>query len=74
MIKNITYIIKTIALLAIVFGCSNNSETSKEEEKLELDSLKTEIEQIAATGICSENSDCTYIAFGSKPCGGPEVI
>lgn len=63
--------LKTIALVAIVFSCSNNPETSQEDEKLQLDSLKNEIEQLIATGICSENTDCDYIAFGSKPCGGP---
>jgi len=63
-------IIKTIALLAVVFSCTTNSETSKENEQLELDNLKNEIEQLVAEGTCSENSNCDFIAFGSKPCGG----
>ncbi len=69
--RNLTHILKTIALLAIVFSCSNNSETSKQVERLELDSLKTEIEQLVATGICNESTSCDFIAFGSKSCGGP---
>ena len=69
--KLFKHILKTIALLAIVLGCTNNSETSKEDEQLKLNSLKNEIEELVATGICAENSDCAYIAFGSKPCGGP---
>ena len=62
---------KTVALLAIVLGCTNNTETSQEEELQVLDVLHEEIEQLIAEGICTENSDCDFIAFGSKPCGGP---
>jgi len=69
--KLFKYILKTIALLAIVFSCSNNSESSEEAERIELDNLKTEIEQLITTGVCTENTDCDFIAFGSKACGGP---
>jgi hypothetical protein len=71
--KILTHILKTIALLAIVFSCTNNSETNQETERLELDNLKTEIEQLVATGVCTENTNCDFIAFGSKPCGGPST-
>lgn len=69
LIKNIS---KTIALLAIVFGCTNNTESSKEEDLAELTALQEEIELLVDSGVCSENSDCDYIAFGSKACGGPK--
>lgn len=62
---------KTIALLAIVFACNDNSENSQEEDKQELHILKNEIEQLVAGGICSEDLGCDFIAFGSKTCGGP---
>ena len=68
--KLFKHTLKTIALLAIVLGCTNNSESNQETEQLELDALKNEIVQLISEGICSENSDCAYIAFGSKPCGG----
>lgn len=64
------HILKTIALLAIVFGCSSNSENSQEADQNELNKLKAEIEKLVDSGICSENSDCDFIAFGTKPCGG----
>ncbi|HEY9222135.1 MAG TPA: hypothetical protein VIO43_11250 [Lutibacter sp.] len=70
MIKNIS---KTIALLAIVFGCTNNTESSKEEDLAELATLQEEIELVVNSGDCSENSDCESIAFGSKACGGPKT-
>jgi hypothetical protein len=70
LIKNIS---KTIALLAIVFGCTNNTEFSKEEDLAELNALYEEIELLVDSGACSENSNCDYIAFGSKACGGPKT-
>ena len=70
LIKNIS---KTIALLAIVFGCTNNTESSKEEDLAELTVLQEEIELLVDSGVCSGNSDCDYIAFGSKACGGPKT-
>lgn len=70
MIKNIS---KTIALLAIVFGCTNNTEFTKEEDLAELAALQEEIEQLVDSGVCSGNSGCDYIAFGSKACGGPKT-
>lgn len=70
LIKNIS---KTIALLAIVFGCTNNTEFTKEEDLAELAALQEEIELLVDSGICSENSDCDSIAFGSKACGGPKT-
>ena len=70
MIKNTTYIIRTIALIAIVFSCTNTPEITQESEKAELSILQEEIEQLIATGTCSQNTDCNFIAFGSKPCGG----
>ena len=65
------HILKTIALLAIVFSCSNNSEISQEQELKELNDLKNDIELLIAEGTCNENTNCDFIAFGSKPCGGP---
>tara|TARA_R110001583_G_scaffold179638_2_gene336530 strand:- start:30616 stop:31008 length:393 start_codon:yes stop_codon:yes gene_type:complete len=70
MIKNTTCIIRTIALVAIVFSCTNTPEITQESEKAELAILQEEIEQLIATGTCSQNTDCNFIAFGSKPCGG----
>ncbi|MDO9039369.1 MAG: hypothetical protein Q7U59_13585 [Lutibacter sp.] len=69
-IKNIS---KTIVLLAIVFGCTSTTELGKEDDLAELTSLQEEIELLVNSGVCSENSDCNYIACGSKACGGPKT-
>mgnify|MGYP001571404840 FL=1 len=65
------HIIKTIAICAIVFSCSDISEETQESDKQQLEILKYEIEQLVDSSTCSENLDCDFIAFGSKPCGGP---
>ncbi|MDP3945387.1 MAG: hypothetical protein Q8Q51_05790 [Lutibacter sp.] len=70
LIKNIS---KTIVLLAIVFGCTNHTDSSQEEDLAELTAFREEIELLVDSGVCSENSDCNYIAFGSKACGGPKT-
>ena len=62
---------KTIAIMAIVFSCSNSSAISQEEDRNELDQLQTEIELLISKGKCTKNAECDFIAFGSKPCGGP---
>jgi hypothetical protein len=69
--KTIKNTFKTIAIMAIVFGCSNNSATSQEEERLHLAELKSNIEHLVSEGTCSNEKECDFIAFGSKPCGGP---
>jgi len=61
---------KTIALLAIVLGCANNTENNQETDLLVLENLKVEIDLLINQGDCSVNTSCDYIAFGSKPCGG----
>lgn len=71
--KIVKNILKTIALLAIVFSCTNNSESSKEEDFAELTTLQEEIELLVDSGVCTENSSCDYLAFGSKACGGPKA-
>ena len=66
-------ILKTIALLAIVFSCTNHTEANKKEDFAELNNLQEEIELLVDSGVCSGNSGCDYIAFGSKACGGPKI-
>ena len=33
--------------------------------------FKQTIEELASSSVCNETTACKYIAFGSKPCGGP---
>lgn len=42
-----------------------------EDNVLNLAELKSNIEMMADESICDDTFQCRYIAFGSKPCGGP---
>jgi len=44
---------------------------TQENEQQKLAALKAEIENLASTSICGDTFECKFIAFGSKPCGGP---
>lgn len=61
-----------ICLSLTAFQCDeDNTPLTQEEERKELNLSKRAIEDLAATSICNETTECKYIAFGSKPCGGP---
>lgn len=45
--------------------------TEQEIEHQKLMSLFNEIENLAYSETCSNSSNWTYAAYGSKPCGGP---
>lgn len=62
-----------ILFLSIVATqCEENKiPPTQADDSKELQALKAEIEALANTSICNENTTCKFIAFGSKPCGGP---
>jgi hypothetical protein len=67
------YFLIPFCLLMLSTQCDEDSEPiSKEEQEQELLSLKDQIESLANTSICDGNFECKFIAFGSKPCGGPQ--
>ena len=66
-------IIKTIFLLPLfVFSCNSNDDNNDfDSDVAELSEMRTAIENLIGTSICNDNTECLFIAFGSKPCGGP---
>jgi hypothetical protein len=62
---------KAIVIFTFTISCSSNFNTSQEEDLAALQVLNNEIQQLISSGSCSENTNCEYIAFGSKACGGP---
>ena len=42
-----------------------------EDSVQNLSVLKSHIETLANASVCGDDFECRYIAFGSKPCGGP---
>ena len=51
--------------------CEDDIILTCEDRLVELNELELEIENLVNVSECGENFECRYIAFGSKPCGGP---
>jgi len=67
-----TYIfLLSLCLILLSFKCEDDSISTKEQEQQELVSLKQTIDDLASQSECNESTQCKFIAFGSKPCGGP---
>lgn len=72
--KSISKFILAPLCLLLLFStqCEDDiTPPTQEDELQELIDLKTEIENFASTSICDDTFECKFIAFGSKPCGGP---
>lgn len=66
---------KILILLLLLFGTAGscqNSEEIQENTAQDLDLQFEEITKLAASKNCTEGSQCSYMAYGSKACGGPQ--
>lgn len=61
----------SFSLLFLATQCDDDVISTYEEERASLNIYKESIENLAASSVCNENTECLFIAFGSKPCGGP---
>ncbi|UQD55655.1 hypothetical protein [Flavobacterium sp. K5-23] len=64
---------KILALSFVLqsFQCSDDNYTSDPITSAQLETKKQEIQNYINSFSCSDSIGCSYIAFGSKPCGGP---
>ncbi|MCF8274553.1 MAG: hypothetical protein K9I95_12045 [Flavobacteriaceae bacterium] len=69
--KKTYFLLFVICSLFMAFQCEDDSNLIMEDEQKALMVSKKIIEDLAATSVCNENTECKFIAFGSKPCGGP---
>lgn len=61
-----------LCLCLLATQCEDEKASSSQaNDEKELLALKAEIETLANASTCNENTTCKFIAFGSKPCGGP---
>ncbi len=64
----------SVLILSFIMSCddfgSNNNNT-QQEDLAELVAHKAYIVSLVATTSCTTNSQCKFVALGSKPCGGP---
>ena len=59
----------SFSFLFLATQCEDvNVPLTYEEERAQLDIYKETIEDLAATSVCNENTECLFIGFGSKPC------
>ena len=62
--------IALFSFILLSINCTSKQDDSNITLE-ELEAKKTAIENYRNTFSCSESLGCNYIAFGSKPCGGP---
>ena len=53
-------------------SCSlEESSKSQDSDLLAITKLSEEINTLVQSSICNDETECAFIAFGKKPCGGP---
>jgi hypothetical protein len=60
--------------IVVLFFSACSSDDLVKEKSIDLKSitdLQSEITALAESSVCNESVQCSYIAFGSKACGGP---
>jgi hypothetical protein len=58
-----------VIIIAFVIQCGDSFE--EKHDKAVLEALREDILNMIGLPECAGDGDCRYIAFGSKPCGGP---
>lgn len=65
------YLLLAFPLLFMATQCDDDDELSCNQQLEILSDLSDQIDTLIASSSCNDASECRYIAFGSKPCGGP---
>ena len=65
--------ILVLSILLQSFQCTDTTDPSDDITPLQLETKKQEIQNYINSFNCSESAGCGFIAFGSKPCGGPRT-
>ncbi|TRX23652.1 hypothetical protein FNW25_07265 [Flavobacterium franklandianum] len=65
--------ILVLSILLQSFQCTDTNDSSENITSAQLETKKLEIQNYINSFSCSESGGCNYIAFGSKPCGGPRT-
>ena len=63
--------ILALSLMLQSFQCTDSNDSSDLITSAQIETKKQEIQNYINGFSCSESIGCSYIAFGSKPCGGP---
>ena len=68
------FFISSILIFIVTVGCSLEGTTGQEQEELDLkvlSDLGNDINVLIESSVCTDETECSFIAFGTKPCGGP---
>lgn len=65
--------ILVLSILLQSFQCTDTTDPSDDITPVQLETKKQEIQNYINSFSCSESAGCGFIAFGSKPCGGPRT-
>ena len=63
--------ILALSLMLQSFQCTETNDSSDNITSAQLETKKQEIQNYINGFSCSESVGCGFIAFGTKPCGGP---
>lgn len=66
---------KALILLLLVLSTAGSCENSDENQEITLKDLQLQLEEInnlIDAQNCNDSSQCNYLAYGSKACGGPQ--
>ncbi|MCM4159076.1 hypothetical protein FHG64_08800 [Antarcticibacterium flavum] len=58
--------------VGVFASCEQMAQIKQEVTREQLDQQLVAIEALIEEGSCTENSQCRFIPYGSKACGGPQ--
>ena len=66
---------KLFVILLLFIASAASCQNTEEAQIITLQELETQfevIQKLISEGTCSDSSQCNYIAYGTKACGGPQ--
>jgi len=65
------HLIRILFLVCILSSCDEKNNTTQEQEAQYIQQLYTEIQTMASSVPCENESQWNFTSYGSKACGGP---
>lgn len=66
---------KAFVIFLLFIGSAASCQNTEEAQNVTLQDLELQfevIQELVNQSSCTENSQCSYIAYGTKACGGPQ--
>lgn len=68
------FFIRLSLIFLFTLGCSLEGTSGLDQQELDLkvlSALGDDINVLIESSVCTDEAECAFIAFGTKPCGGP---